>query len=436
MGLFGKKKDKNKKSESLFDELTGVLSLSEFYKEAEDFMVSNQGTNFAVCRVSVGNIGAINEAYGMMSGDKILKKAAQVITSDEEGRALVARDRSKFVFMVPYYAQEELDVWINSLHERLGDVGSVLEQNPKVYMHMGVYVTGGRLVDKTIEEMVACAKIAESDASKRTHASVVYYTEQLRKLAQEDEILVRDMRSALNKKQFLVSLQPRFDVNNNVVGAKLMTKWMHPQLGAIGAWRFVPLFVKNGFILELDLYLLEQACALIKRWVSAGKTPLSLSINMPRILVASELNMKKCVDLKKKYGVADQLIELEFSERLIQDSINIMPAVFTYFRKSGFLLAIENFGAGDASDETITTFRPDTLKFSRNLFEKGYCTEDELILLDRCIETAKNAGVSTAVTGVPEAVIPMLKEKGIDIFQGDVNVTPLSIAEFESRYIN
>jgi len=437
MGLFGKKKA-NKKggSSALFDELTGVLSLGEFCREAEDFIVNNQGASFAVCRVSVGNIGAINEAYGMMSGDKILKKAAQVLTSDNEGKAIVARDRSKFVFMVPYSSQEEVDEWIKSLHDKLGDVGSVLEQNPKVYMHMGVYMTANRLVDKTVEEMIACAKIAESDASKRTHASVVYYSEQLKVLAQEDEILVRDMKKALEKKEFIVSLQPRFDAEENVVGAKLMTRWIHPQIGSVGAWRFIPLFVKNGFILDLDLYLLEQACALIKRWADAGKKPLSLSVNMPRILVSNERNLKKCVDLKKKYAVDDKLLELEFSERLIEDSINIMPSVFEYFRKKGFSLAIENFGAGSALDDTITTFRPDTIKFSRDLFEKGYCTDDEMQLLDRCIKTAKDTGVATAVTGVPESVIPMLKEKGIDIIQGNINETPLSIAEFENRYIN
>lgn len=415
------------------DDLTGVLSLPAFYKEAADFIRYNSGTSFAFCRASVGNIRAINESYGMVSGDKVLKAAADVIGSDNDIKAIVARDRSKFVFMVPYETEEELKAWTASIHEKLGDIGNVLERKPKVYMHMGVYATGGRLVDMTVEEMVACAKVAESEASKRTHASVVYYSEQIKRAAQEDIILVRDMKEALEKKQFAIALQPKFSPEGEVVGAKVMTRWMHPELGAVGAWRFVPLFVKNGFILDFDLYLLEEICALEKKWKKAGKKCAKISVNMPRALIADEKSMKKCAELKKSYGVDDGLIGLEFTERLIEDNAAKMPKVIEFFRNNGFMIILDAFGGGSGKAETITEFRPDTVKFSPSIFEKGSITDEESAQLDTWIKTAKDNGILTAVTGVPEPLLPALREKGVDIFQGDASGAPMSVADFESK---
>lgn len=437
MGLF-KKKTKQAVSQvphKTHDELTGVLSLPEFYKEAADFILHNPGMSYAFCRASIGNIRSINESYGMVSGDKILKQAAEVIASDESINALVARDRSKFVFMFPYQEQSELNEWIASIHEKLGGIGNVLEQNPKVFMHMGLFTTDGRLVDMSAEEMVACAKIAESEASKRTHASVVRYTDQLRIAAQEDEILMRDAAEALAQKQFAAALQPVLDNEGNLISAKLLTKWNHPQLGAVGAWRFVPLFVKSGFILDLDLYLLEQICALMNKWESSGMTPVRISLNMPRALVSSERSINQCIELKKKYSVADGMIELEFSERLIEDSMSVIPKVFDTLRKNGFVISIEKFGSGMGLTQTITDLKPDNVSFSRGLFENDSLTDDDISVIKNAVEAARQAGAQTFASGVPEQMVDSLRDIGVDTIRTAADEFTLSIPNFEAEYI-
>lgn len=437
MGLF-KKKSKNvpqNTPQAVRDELTGVLSLPEFYKEAADFILHNPGMSYAFCRASVGNIRSINESYGMVSGDKVLKQAAAVIDSDESINALVARDRSKFVFMFPYQEESELNEWIDSIHKKLGTIGNVLEQNPKVFMHMGLFTTGGRLVDMSAEEMVACAKIAESEASKRTHASVVRYTDQLRAAAQEDDILMRDAADALAQKQFAAALQPVLDNEGKLISAKLLTKWNHPQLGAVGAWRFVPLFVKSGFILDLDLYLLEQVCATIKRWDSSALQPVRISLNMPRALVSSERSIKQCIELKKKYSVADGMIELEFSERLIEDSMSVIPKVFDTLRKNGFVISIEKFGSGMGLSQTITELKPDNVSFSRGLFENDPLTEDDMSIIKNAVEAAKQVGARTCASGVPEQMVDTLRNIGVDIVRTASDEFTLSIPNFEAEYL-
>ena len=440
MALFGRKKKAVKETpvsapQLENDTLTGLLSLDKFYADAAACIRYYPEGAFAFCRISVGNIAAINETYGWESGNKVLRAAAEALAADDS-HSIIARDRSKFVMMLRYDTKDELDRRLDALHSRLSTIGNCLPANPKVYMHTGVFSTEGRLTDKTVEEMVACAKIAESEASKRTHESVVFYTEQLRRAAAEEAELQNSMEEALRKKQFAVCLQPKFNMQTGeVTGAKIMSRWLHPKLGVIGSYRYVPLFVKNGFILKLDLYLFEQACSIIKKWIDKGYTPIPLSLNVPRALLADKRNMTDYVELKKKYKIPDGLCELEFSERLVDDKVTTIGAVFEYFRNNGFLCTVENFGAGNASLSTITGFPIDAVKFSRNYFDNGLPSEDEQQQIRSAIAAAKSAGVQTSATGVPDAAVPLLKEMGCDILQGASAETPLTVDEFNDRYM-
>lgn len=437
MGLFGrgKKAAAKQAAQAGAGEQVTRSSLDKFYDDAAECIRHYSDGSIAFFRMSVGNIGAINDTYGRDAGDKVLQTAANVFESVSE-HALVARDRSKFVMMIHCMTEEELTRRAAAIQARLSTIGDCLPEKPKIYIHTGYFSTEGRLSDKTIPEMVECAKIAESEASKRTHSSIVRYTEQLRKAAAEEQQLIADMEDALRKKQFYVCLQPKFDMQTGeVVGAKIMSRWLHPKLGIIGSYRYVPLFVKNGFILKLDLYLFEQACAILKKWISRGLTPLPLSMNVPRILVEDQANMDAYVTLKNKYRIPDGLCELEFSERLVDDKVNTISDVFNFFRSNGFLCSVENFGAGNASISTIAELPINLVKFSRDYFNEGIPSAEQQAQIRAAIAAAKKAGIQTSATGVPDEAVPMLRQMGIDMIQGSITVDPLAPDDFQKKYI-
>lgn len=417
------------------EEISGVLSYERFCRDAEECIRHYSGGSFAFLRASVGNIESINTSYGWEAGNKILRKVAEVIKGSDE-HCIVGRDRSKFISMLRYENEEMLNNWVKNLVDALESIGLSIPEKPKVFVHIGYYATEGKLISKTVPEMIACAKIAESDASKRvTHSSMVRYTEQLRKAADEDKELELDMRDALKKGQFAICLQPRFDMRTNiVVGAKIMSRWYHPQKGIIGSFRYIPLFAKNGFILDLDLYLLERACSILRRWVDSGRKNFRLSLSVPRVLIGSQEAMAKCVEIKNKYRIEDGLIELEFSERLVDDNINSITKVFEYFHKNGFLCAVVKFGTGRCSLRTITNLPVDTVKFASDYFEKGYLTDEEKDFIGNVILTAKEARVTTAATGVSDACVEPLRELGCNVLQGSSTENPLLVKDFEAKY--
>ena len=72
------------------------------------------------------------------------------------------------------------------------------------------------------------------------------------------------MRDALTNGEYAIYLQPQFSLEDgSLVGAELLCRWDSPELGFLAPDRFIPQFERNGFISELDFYMMEQALSLI-----------------------------------------------------------------------------------------------------------------------------------------------------------------------------
>jgi len=452
MFLFGKKskekkekkvKAKNKANNALqdsslgadsiseYDELTGVLTLSKFYDDAAECIRAYLGSRFAICCTTVGNLIAVNELYGTSAGNEVLREVARILTTCDTP-LVVARERARFVFLTRYTDEQQLAQWMDKLHVSLSLAGQVIPGNPKLYMQTGIFATEGKLMALTAEEMTELAAKAHAEAAKRTHSSYIFYSEQLQIAAQEEKILEQDMHTAIEKKQFAVYIQPRFSVKTDeIIGGKLMSRWLHPDRGVVAAYRYIPLFVKNGFIIKLDIYMLERLCEILRGWIDSGLPPMSMSLNVPRLLVTeSEKYASIYEQMKEKYNIPDGLIELEFSERLLDDNFSAASLMIKRMKMNGFLCAVENYGSGATDDRTLTQTGIDTVKLSRNFFEEGVLTESSISVIKHTVETAHANGIKVAATGVPDNLMDSLRELDCDIIQRKLSAMPLSVDEF------
>ncbi len=420
---------------SAYDELTGVLGRERFAEDAAECIRTYVGSPIAFCYMSTGNIGAINNKYGMDGGNKLLREIARELTS-YDNRLIVTRDVHHFMFMTVYEDEDQLEDWLTKLHDMLSGVGKVLPGSPKVFMHTGVYATGGHLIDMTAHEMLEKAFLANREAAKRTHSSIIFYSDQLQIALEEEKILERDMHDALESKQFAVDIQLRFDINSDeVIGGKMMSHWNHPQRGVVAAYRYVPLFVKNGFIIKLDIYVLEQTCALVRQWLDKGFKPLKLSVSVPRLLVTeSEQYLPIYLEMKKKYNIPDRLIELDFSERLIDDSFEKAKEVIEKLIESGYLCAVDNFGSGMTAEETVNDIGFSAVELTHDFFEDKVLSEDEIQTIIRAVELAHGKNLAVVAVGMPDELIDELRTLGCDAVQARLSRQPIHAESF-SQYL-
>ena len=111
---------------------------------------------------------------------------------------------------------------------------------------------------------------------------------------------------ALEQDQFQVYLQPKVRlVDQTVGGAEALVRWFHPQRGRIGPGDFIPLFERNGNICKLDLYMFEQVCRLIHRWMNEGRPLIPISVNLSRAHFKNLNFLRDFSELKERYCIPD-----------------------------------------------------------------------------------------------------------------------------------
>ena len=69
-----------------------------------------------------------------------------------------------------------------------------------------------------------------------------------------------------------------------VCGAEALVRWIRPDGSLIYPDEFIPVFEQNGFITDLDMYMLEEACVFLNRLEKNGYADICISVNQSRIL--------------------------------------------------------------------------------------------------------------------------------------------------------
>lgn len=431
--VIGKKKGKEKTPRADRGSVSGE---QQFCEDAAECIRYYPAGDFAVCYTTVNELGMIRKVYGEDAAQCAMRSISMAL-SESESHAISTADGDGYLYLLRC-GDIRLEDFIAKLHAKLGNAEAYLPEHPRIVVHTGTFSTGGKLLDMPVREMVKKAKAAHREASKRTHSSLIVYTDGLKKAVAEERQFTRQMKGALKKRQFVPCLQPKYCFDTDKVeGAEILSRWNHPKKGLVPPYRFIPLFISNGFIVELDTYMFGRVCSIIHHWEKDGVGPIKLSVNVSRMLITSPKHMKRYAEIKKKYKIPDGMVQLEFSERLIADNTDIIEDVFEFFKNEGFSLAVDNYGAAGVPLDSIAAYSIDTVKLFRGLFEKQTYTQEEKDRIFEIIRLSKEKGMKTVAEGVEdEATREMLREAGCDMIQGYVFSMPVSLEDFNAKYID
>ena len=175
--------------------------------------------------------------------------------------------------------------------------------------------------------------------------------------------LADGMAEALEKKQFVVYLQPKHCTESGAVaGAEELVRWYHPELGFITPGEFIPLFERNGFITRLDYYMWNEVCHIIRSWIDRGIKPIPISANASRADFVSFGHPEKIEQLVDSYGIPHELIHFEVTESAYTDHPQQIVSAVSTLRDMGFLIEMDDFGSGYSSLNMLSELPIDILK--------------------------------------------------------------------------
>lgn len=423
----------------LLDPITGGYSVSRFDKEAEGMIKASQAGDYLFISLDITGFKMLNDSYGYQESDRLLKYVHDTIFKYLGYGELMTRSRADdFNVLLRSRSDEQLLDEMDQVARDINSFNEGLTEKQWITFQVGVY----RVMDTSIpivgirDRANMARKRPKKDNSHTLYAFGFYEEGDRLKLKRENRMRNR-MRDALADHEFLVYLQPKVEIQGqNIVGAEALVRWMDKDEGLISPEEFIPLFEQIGFIRQLDLYVFEQVCILLRRWMDAGVKPVPISVNLSRIHLRDRKFLDPFVKLQKRYAVPPKLIEIELTETAFQDYPEAVASAVGQIHAAGFLCSLDDFGSGYSSFNSLETLAVDILKLDRQFLSNVHAPDDKgCIIIEELVHMANRLGLCVCCEGVETAEqLNFLRSCHCEIGQGYLFSKPVEISEFEKMF--
>ncbi len=315
----------------------------------------------------------INDTLGHDAGDDLLKQVATRI------RGLLRKDDvavrlggDEFVVLLRQMEQE--DAALQVAQKLLAAVARpvLLElasahQTVLITASIGVALYPGH-VDSP-HTLLRAADAAMYQAKARGRCRAVLFESAMADVASHRLKLEQGLRLALDQQEFRLAWQPVVDLRSGrIVGAEVLLRWTHPELGEVPPVRFIPVAEDTGLIIAIGAWVLDQAVAQAAAWRARGLPELRVAVNVSVRQFDQDDMPARVAQTLARHGFPAHLLELELTESLIAQEVSTELAL-RRLRDLGVRLALDDFGTGFSSLAQLTALPMDRLKIDRSFIQ-------------------------------------------------------------------
>ena len=423
--------------------VTGGKNWMWFHIKGEETLRrrKNAKNKYAVVNLSFINYRKYCLCHSVEAGEKLLFKINSVLSESINKKELSAHNNAaEFGLMLQYEDKDEITARIKELIGRLESI----ETGQKLAFQAGVAVIDvasylerkqkddSELIieDEFNNACAARARLAESDES-----GVAFFDE---KLVEEEKWLdsVQAFQDkAVKNEEFQVYYQPKYDPKTDELrGAEALIRWQSPELGFVSPGKFIPIFEKNGFITEIDHYMLSHVAKDQKRWLDQGYKCVPVSVNISRAHFVEEDLAEQIRDMVDAAGTPHEYIEIELTESAFFDDKKAMINTINKLKGYGFAVSMDDFGSGYSSLNSLKDMPLDVLKLDAEFFRGDQQGDRGAIVVSEAIRLAKSLNMRTVAEGVEvKEQVNFLAGEGCDMIQGYYYAKPMPGADYEER---
>ncbi|MEG1777446.1 MAG: EAL domain-containing protein [Angelakisella sp.] len=415
-----------------YDTLTGAPNIEKFRQDARALLYKNGMTKYVLLYLDTRHFRYFNKDFGYEAGDEYLIHTANVLKktiTEDEAFARISGDL--FILLHKRSSSNDLAMqYWTELRDEIINCNAVDSQY-MLRLNCGAYELTRD--DINIQTAIDKANIARQSLKDRYDIDIIEYNPNMQKQIDSEKEIEQYMRSALENDEFVPYMQPKYDLKNNkIVGAEALVRWIRRDGSVIPPDEFIPIFEKNGFIEDLDLYMLEQVCSHMREQLDTGVSPVPVSVNQSRCYMYNEDYVETVFAILEKYRISPPLIELEITENIAYKNMDKMVAVVEKLSEKGFLLSLDDFGAGYSSLNVLKDLRVDVLKLDRVFLGQTIDTKRGKTVVANIIRMAKELSIDVVAEGVETVEqVNFLKVANCDMAQGFYFSRPIPVQDFE-----
>lgn len=414
-----------------FDKLTGIYKGETFRRETRKMLEEHPDITFAMVRMDIHKFQVYNSFFGIMEGDHLLKYVASLLqkyTQHIELKTYCRKEADVFYICLPYKGKERSQEVLEQIREDLRNFQKSYDLVPV----FGIYVIQDS--KSSIREMMDYAKMAADTCKENYVQNYAYYDQTIQDEILQSQMIVNKMKRALREEQFVLYLQPKYSLaDNQIQGAEVLVRWEDPEKGLLPPGMFIPIFEHNGFIMELDYYVWEHSCRMLRRWLDEGRKVYPVSVNISRVSLYNPNLAEDICKLVERYHIPTELFQLELTETAYASNPTQIWADMSKLQKKGFTILMDDFGSGYSSLNVLKDINVDVLKLDMKFLTNAADPVRSHVILKAVVHMAKDLDIPCIAEGVEQvSQAEFLKKVGCEYVQGYLYAKPMPVKDYEA----
>jgi diguanylate cyclase (GGDEF)-like protein len=416
-----------------FDSLTGLPNRTEFHERAEDILSSAPSSSCAMMFVDLDQFKQVNDTLGHAVGDKLLRAVAERLLTTTSLTDLVAR-----------FGGDEFVVLLRPATDRgyvAGIARAIIEDLSKPYQigdhqigigaSIGIAIVSQNCVD--IGSLLRNADMALYQAKAEGRNTWRFFEAELEIKAQSRRNLEFDLRRAFDKNEFELHFQPIYNLEKKKFSScEALIRWNHPTRGKVPPAVFVPVAEEMGLILQMDDWVLRNACSACAAW----PTDVRVAANISALHFRDRQVVESVRTALRESQLAPHRLEIELTETALVQNIQMTRSVLTELRQIGVRISLDDFGTGYSSLSYLNSLPFNKIKIDRS-FLRGLEREGRALkLLNGITRLSADLGLLVVMEGVEtEEEFKLITDyTAVDEIQGFLLSRPASNKEVSALF--
>jgi diguanylate cyclase (GGDEF)-like protein/PAS domain S-box-containing protein len=409
-----------------YDGLTGLPNELLFTEQLNDAIeLGNQfNQTFSLIQINIEKLSEINDALGFGGGDQVLQETANRLKLAFADTSTLSRLRGdEFALLLINCSKIESIAIAEKVEALLLKPTVISNIALDISARIGIAMFPEHGVDS--HDLYRHADFAVREAKKKGVRFQVFDKSQdsdkPHRLA-----LAAELRHAIDNDNLELYFQPKVEISSGVVaGAEALVRWNHPTRGLVSPIEFIPLAEQIGLIRPLTHWVMKAAMQFIIKCEIAGlRIPIAINISA-RNLYEEDL-VERIQQLKSKWNIGADLLEIEVTESSIMQDANYSLEVLHQLSELGIPLSIDDFGTGYSSLSYLQKMPVQYIKIDRSFVSDMLINKESLVIVRSTIELAHELGKKVIAEGIESKdQLESLSILGCDIAQGYLIAKPM-----------
>lgn len=399
------------------DSLTNILNRAAFNEKLDMALEDAESSDFniAVIAVDLDGFKEINDTYGHLVGDQVLKALATRLSAGlKEGETVARLGGDEFAAIKTFTSMDNLREFLarmeNALFARIETDSVAVTTGASI--GVAIYPEDGADRSRLLNNADLAMYRAKAEFDRR----VCYYEHDMDEHARQRRAMAKDIWAAVEHDAFHLVYQVQKSVaTNEITGYEVLLRWDRPGHGQVSPADFVPVAEECGAIGAIGDWVLKMACLDAASWPE----PYKIAVNISGI----QLSQVDLIDTVRaalvRSGLAPSRLELEVTETSIIADKKRALHILRQIKAMGVSIAIDDFGTGYSSLDTLRSFPFDKIKLDRSFMTEVEVNEQSKAIVRAILALGRSLSVPVLAEGVETAAqLDVLRVEGCNEAQG------------------